>query len=598
MESVGTAMSGTGQTLASVFSNRVRENPGATAYMAFDAATGWTTVTWVAMAELAARIQAALAAEGLVSGDRIGIMARNGPLWVAFDVAAQGLGLITVPLFPEDRSDNIAWICADAGIKLLLVPGKLQLRRLLAVQDGLPTVGRIVCIETEVGEGVDHRVRALDGWLPRNGGEYLVREVDPDRPATISYTSGTTGRPKGVVLTHRAIVANALGAAACADFGPRDLFLSFLPLSHMLERTAGLYLPMLAGAQVAYARSINQLADDLVTLQPTALISVPRIYERVHGRLRDKLEAGSSLGRALFEWTVSVGWSRFEYHQGRAGWRPSMLAWPLLDRLVARKVRARLGGRLRYAVCGGAALAPEIARVFIGLGVPVYHGYGLTEASPVVSANRPECNLPASVGPPLPGVEVRIGEGGEVLVRGESVMLGYWNNESATREAIDGEGFLHTGDLGRIDEAGYLHLVGRIKEIIVLSNGEKVPPVDIEAAIGFDPLFEQVMVVGEGRASLAALVYPDQEHLAALAQEVGLEAEDAGTTDRRLEKAMLTRIAARLAAFPGYAKVRRVFITPEPWTVENGLLTPTMKIRRTRILDRFRDEVEMLYAHL
>lgn len=262
-------------------------------------------------------------------------------------------------------------------------------------------------------------------------------------------------------------------------------------------------------------------------------------------------------------------------------------------------MRARLGGRLRYAVCGGAALAPELARVFIGLGVPVYHGYGLTEAGPVVSVNRPGDNVPASVGLPLPGVEVRIAPDGEVQVRGPSVMRGYWNNDPATREAIDGEGFLHTGDLGHLDGEGRLHLSGRIKEIIVLSSGEKVPPCDIEMAVALDPLVEQVMVIGEGRPGLAALVVPEYEHWKAFVEGLGLDpARPESAADRRVEKALLARANARLAAFPGCAKLRRMLVVPQAWTIEDGLLTPTMKLRRARILDRHREAVKALYSRL
>ena len=588
------------QTLAGLFHARVTASPEATAYLGFDEQRGWMAVSWSAMVERAARFQAAFIAEGLVPGDRVGIMAKNGCDWVAFDVAAQGLGLVTVPFYTEDRGDNVAWICRDADVKLLLVAGRTQMRR-LAEGDGLPSVRRIVCLEGCTADGIldDPRISALVDWLPETAVGYRCDGDDPEALATIVYTSGTTGRPKGVMLTHRNILTNARACAACADFGPSDLFLSFLPLSHMLERTAGLYLPMLVGARVAFARSIIQLAEDLATLRPTVLISVPRIYERLHARIHDRLDKGTALARRLFSWTVAVGWRRFLHAQGRAGWSPLSLAWPILDVLVARKLRNRLGGRLRYAVCGGAALAPELAREFLGLGLPVYQGYGLTESGPVVSVNRPGNNVPASVGPPLPDVEVRIADDGEVLVRSLSVMRGYWNNEDATRAAIDGDGFLHTGDLGRLDADGRLYLYGRLKEIIVLSSGEKVPPCDIEMAIALDPLVEQIMVAGEGRPGLVALVVPERGHWAEFVRGLGQDpAQAVDAADRNVERALLTRLNERLAEFPGYARLRRALVVPGPWAIEDGLLTPTMKLKRGRILERYRAAVDALYSRL
>lgn len=587
------------RTLPALFAARVAETPDTVAYLHYDG-SGWASLSWREISRRAARFQAALRAEDLLPGARVGIMAKNGPDWVAFDVAAMGLGLVTVPFYTDDRAENIAWISADAEVKLIVVEGRSHFRRLTAVEGGLPTVQRIACLAGCFGCSVarDHDPRAVAGgdWIPEEGVVFDPGDTAPDALATLVYTSGTTGRPKGVMLTHENILANARACARCAPIGPEDGFLSFLPLSHMLERTAGLYLPMLTGSRVAFARSATQLAGDLVSARPTALISVPRIYERVHARLVQQLETQPALKRFLFERTIAVGWRRFEHEQGRAGWHPGLLAWPLLDHLVARKVRERLGGRLKFAICGGAALAPEIARVFIGLGIPVYHGYGLTEASPVVSVNRPGDNLPASVGMPLPDVEVRLSPEGEVLVRGPSVMRGYWRNDEATAAALDADGWLHTGDLGRLDEAGHLTITGRIKEIIVLSNGEKVPPADIEMAVALDPCIEQVMVAGEGRPALVALLVLSDYGRGYLAAELGMDlSDDALLADRRVEKALLARIRERLSGFPGHARIRRALVLATPWSIGEGLLTPTLKLRREAILSRHAEDVDALY---
>jgi long-chain acyl-CoA synthetase len=390
---------------------------------------------------------------------------------------------------------------------------------------------------------------------------------------------------------------NAFYASQCADFGPHAVFLSFLPLSHTLERTGGYYLPMLLGAEVAYARGIAQLAQDLQTIHPTVLISVPRIYERVYGRIQDGLAKKSPLAGRLFSLAVRVGWRRFERGQGRANWHPELLLWPLLDRLVARTVTEKLDGRLKLAISGGAALSPAIARVFIGLGVPIYQGYGLTETSPVVCVNRPDSNVPAGIGPPLPGVEVKIGDNDELLTRSRCVMRGYWRDEEATRAMIDSEGWLHSGDKARRDANGHYAIVGRIKDIIVLNNGEKVSPTDMESAILLDPLFEQVMVVGEGRPYLAALTVLNEEHWQAFAASLEVDpGHAAALRDPKVVKALTRRVADHLKHFPGYAQVRRLHPELKPWTLDDGLLTPTLKVKRNQVLDRNRAAVEAMYA--
>jgi long-chain acyl-CoA synthetase len=586
-------------TLAGLFRERVRRSPDAVAYRQYDLAKqAWVGSTWREVATEVARWQQALLKEGLQPGDRVAIMLRNCREWVVCDQACAGLGLVSVPLYTDDRPDNVAYILREAGVKLLVVEGRLQWRRLLELRERLDGLQRIVSVHTIDADDKpdDDRLDALSDWLFGLQGELQVREAAPDELATIVYTSGTMGRPKGVMLSHRNLLFNAHAASLCADFREDDLFLSFLPLSHTLERTGGYYLPMLVGAQVAYARSVQVLAEDLCQQRPTVLISVPRIYERVYGRIQAGLKEKSPLARRLFALTVAVGWRRFERGQGRARWSPALLLWPLLHRLVAAKVLARLGGRLRYAVCGGAPLPPPIARFFIGLGLPVFHGYGMTESSPVVSVNRPDDNIPASIGTPLPGVEVRIGEQDELLTRSPAVMLGYWNNEEATSAAIDAEGWLHSGDKARMDEAGHLYITGRIKEIIVLGNGEKVPPADMEMAIALDPLFDQVMVLGEGRSCLAALLVLNPEEWNVLAEELEVDPRSEEVLNSRfVEKALRARVSRQLKEFPGYAQVRRLTPTLEPWTVEDGLMTPTLKMKRERILKQFAPRIEALY---
>jgi long-chain acyl-CoA synthetase len=443
----------------------------------------------------------------------------------------------------------------------------------------------------------DTRLRSLGEWLPDQGGATRHVSRDKNALATIVYTSGTTGRPKGVMLSHHNILSNA--AALSSDVlttGPDDVLLSFLPLSHTFERTCGYYLTIMSGATTTYSRGIPQLAEDLQAVRPTVLVSVPRIYERVYGRIRDALEAGSPLKKKLFMLAVEVGWARFEHAQGRGPWKPSFLLWPVLHALVAKKILARLGGRMRAATCGGAALPPEISRVFTGLGLTVLQGYGLTETSPVACANRPDDNLPASVGRPLPGVQVRVGENNALMIKGPNVMLGYWNNPEATRAMIGADGWLNSGDTARIDGQGHVFITGRLKEIIVLSNGEKVPPVDIESAIARDPLFEQVMLLGEGKPYLSVMTVLNGDQWKKLCAERGLNAAPATISSKQVEEILLSRITTQMKEFPGYAQVRRVSATLDPWTVENGLLTPTMKLKRAKVMEKFNAEIDSMYA--
>jgi long-chain acyl-CoA synthetase len=397
------------------------------------------------------------------------------------------------------------------------------------------------------------------------------------------------------MLSHYNILSVAHASVVVLDCYQEDLFLSFLPLSHTLERTAGYYLPIMAGSTVAYARSIAQLAEDLQTVKPTVLIAVPRVFERVHSRISEQMRQKSVVARWLFERAAAVGWVRFQRQQGRKMWRPSLLFWPLLNKLVAGKIIARLGGRLRIAVSGGAALSEEISKVFIGLGVPLLQGYGLTETSPVISVNPLSDNEPASVGVPLRGITVRVGEEDELLVKSPGVMLGYWNNHAATAKMIDSDGWLHTGDQARI-ENNHIFITGRLKDILVLSNGEKVPPSDMELAIALDPLVEQVLVIGEGQPYLCALVVLNGDLWPGFAQDCGLDPFDPGSiSNPKVQSEVVSRIKDALKDFPGYAKVRRVVLLMEPWTVENGMLTPTLKVKRAKVTEKYAREIAALY---
>lgn len=584
-------------TIDGLFRERVRRTPTLTAYRYFDeASAAWHEYTWSAISDQVLRCAAALAREGLQPGDRIAIWLRNCPEWVMFDIAALMRKLVVVPLYTQDRPENVSYVVNDADCKLMVFEGEAQWQLLAEVHGQLGGVKRLVSVKRLTGGVTEPRLTSLSDWFPAAGEPIAPASPDPNALATIVYTSGTTGPPKGVMLSHRNILTNAHAClTGVMTTTHDDLFLSFLPLSHTFERTCGYYLTMMAGSTTAYARSIPQLGEDLQNLKPTVLVSVPRIYERVWGAIRARLEEGPAFRKALFLKAVEVGHARFEHAQGRGSWKPSFLLWPLLNKLVASKVLARLGGRLKVALSGGAALPPEISRVFIGLGLPVLQGYGMTECSPVVCANRPHDNLPASVGKRIPGVEVKIGEQDALLVKGPNVMLGYWGKEGATREMIGPDGWLNTGDTARIDTEGHVFITGRLKDIIVMSTGEKIAAADVENAIIRDALFEQVMVLGEARPFLSVLAVINGDEWKKACVSSGVP-EDIALNADPAQGLVLRRIAAQMKALPGYASVRRAAVTLEPWTIDNGLLTPTMKLKRRKVMEKFNAEIDRMYA--
>ncbi|MEA3301823.1 MAG: long-chain fatty acid--CoA ligase [Pseudomonadota bacterium] len=586
-------------SLAGLFSKRAALSADETAFVQYDAATGkWIDYSWSQTMADAARWQRAMQQSGLQKGDRVAVMLRNCREWVLFDQAALGLGLVTVPIYTNDRAGNIAWLLKDAGVRLLLIEGEEEWRELKSIEEELAQLDAVITLQPIAAQQSPVRVMHVDEWLQDAPAEFLVEEMPDDTLATIIYTSGTTGHPKGVMLSHRNILFNVNSGLESIEITTTDRFLSFLPLSHAFERSIGYYLPIAAGSSIVYARSIPHLAEDLQQQKPTVMIAVPRIFERIYSKLSAKLALEPALKQKLFRLAVDSGWARFQQQQGvRPAGVKAQLLQPLLDRLVGAKVRGRFGGRLRFAVCGGAALSPQISRLFIGLGIPVIQGYGLTEHSPTLSVNRVEDNIPASIGRVMPGMEVVIGEEDEIVARSPSVMLGYWNNEQASAEVIDQDGWLHTGDKGRFDDKGHLYITGRLKEILVLSNGEKVPPADIELAIATRAVINEVLLIGDARPYLSALIVPEMDELGKLAKTLGITITGSALLqDSQMINHLLTIVNHSLADFPGYARVQRIALIEDEWSVENGMLTPTLKLKRGVILEQHKEEIDALYA--
>lgn len=589
-------------TLPQLLVNGVERYGEREALRQFDKETkSWHSLSY---AQLMARVmewRRAYAAMNLERGTRIGILMPNSIDHACADQAALANGLVPVPLHAIDTPGASAFILSDSRAKVLVTNKLTRWKQIKAAGGDLQDLTAVIITEDEVDDETG-MVRGLSEWLA--AGTHVVELPEgpkEDDLAGIVYTSGTTGRPKGVMLTHGSIVSNVKATLECVFPQVGDIFLSFLPLSHTFERTAGYYLALATGCTIAYNRSVLLLADDLKTIRPTVIISVPRVYERIFARVQDKLKKSRPEARYLFDWAVEIGWRDFcrrnhlpVEHTGRA-WLDGLMR-PLV-RKVSSTLLDQFGGRLRIAISGGAALSSKVARTFCGLGLPIIQGYGMTEASPIIAGNNRTLNQPNTVGKPFNNVEVRLGEGDEIQIKGPSITRGYWNRPDATADAFTEDGWFRTGDVGGFNELGLLSIKGRIKEIIVTSTGEKVPPADLEAAIETDPLFSQCYVIGENRPYLSLITVVNPDEWASFAKSCGVDPADLASLDNpSVRTAALKRAKTAAGEFPHYALPRAVVLTQEPWTIENGLITPTLKLKRGPLSKKFANVIAQLYA--
>lgn len=531
------------------------------------------------------RVAAWLESKGVKTGDRVAILGHNCPEWFIADFAILRLGAVTVPAYFTDPPEAVQHVLADSGATVVLVEEGEQLHKLDGVEIArLPFHGETESIEAIARDAA---------W------DHVLQATCPTREqlATLIYTSGTTGFPKGVMLTHGNILADVEAGLGAVPVFPDDRFLSFLPASHAFERSIGHFLPTASGAEIAYAESVTTLLRDMPEVQPTIMISVPRLYEKIYAGVQAKLAEAPALKRTLFAAAQQLGAKRFALQQqGKAlPWLQQSL-WRLLDRLVNAKLRDKMGGRIRAFISGGAALHPDIARFLLAADILVLPGYGLTEASPVLTVNREGAVKPATVGPALPGVELRVDDDGELLARGAMVMQGYWQRPEESAAMVDADGWLHTGDLVEIDAEGYVTIVDRKKEMMVLSNGENVAPAVIEQHLNQDPCFQQAMVIADGRPYVAALVVPDEAAMAAAWQrEQRRPLPQDWRHDAAVNRWALARMRQDEHDLASFMQVKRMAWVDRPWTQDDGLLTPTLKLKRRKILDSHADLVAALY---
>ena len=558
--------------------------------------------SWRTVSDEVCRMAAGLADLGVAAGDRVVIVSENRPEWVVADLAVMAIGALSVPAYITNTTEDMRHIIENSGASAVVVSTDALLRTLLPAADAVAECAHVILLDgSQTGEAPGGtRIHPFSG-IGAPGAERTAlirseaRAIGRDALCCLIYTSGTGGRPKGVMLTHGSILANCDGAHdLLADIGiGKETFLSLLPLSHAYEHTAGLMFPITIGAQIYFAEGPDRVAQNLQEARPTVMMAVPRLYEVLYERIQRGVQQAGGMRAALFRRAVDIGRRRIE--DPRSLTVGDRLLDPLLERLVRRKVADRFGGRLKAFVSGGAALNRDVGLFFLSLGVRILQGYGQTEASPIVSCNRSGGIRIETVGPPLKGVEVRIADDGEILVRGALLMQGYWDDRESTDAAIV-DGWLHTGDIGEIDAGGALRITDRKKDIIVNSGGDTLSPARVEGFLTLDPDIAQAMVSGDRRPWLAAVVVPSEECIRDWSGRLDLPDLAALAGDDRFQAALADRVNAINATLSPIERVRRIIVAHEPFTTDNGMMTPTLKVRRHRILDVYGEALDGLYG--
>jgi len=598
------------QSLIDMLSLTVNQYPDKAALM-WKRDGSYRSMTYRQLWDRIYRFASGLSQLGIGRDSKVAILSENNPMWAITDFAVASLGAVSVPIYPTLPAEQVHFILANADVEVAVVENDEQLRKIA----GGNTDVRCGIIMNPPTDWV-----STDKWrtfseVEEDGGRALLKDweegwlkIERDDLATIIHTSGTTGPPKGVMLTHGNFLSNMEGVHFWViELYPSDVALSYLPLSHVFERMAGHYMPLSSGCTIAYAESIDKIPENLLEVRPTIMTSVPRLFEKVYAKVLEEVESGSSIKKKIFNWAIDVGRKRYELYLKTPinelllhDPMPKNLKrkWTLADKLVFQKVKTQLGGRLRGMVSGGGTLNPEIASFFWALDIPILEGYGLTETSPVVTTNPMIRAKVGTIGRPLPNLQVKIAEDGEILVKGPNVMKGYYKNQEATdKDLVDG--WFHTGDIGEFDKEGYLRIIDRKKHLLVLSTGKNVAPAPIENAINESRFIENSVLVGDKRKFVSVLIKPDYENLIPWAEKRGIPTDSRKELLHHSEVVNLLHgeVARFTRHFANFEQPKKVVIIEDDWTVESGELTPKLSIRMNAIQEKYGALIDALYAN-
>ena len=589
------------ETVSGMVRDRVRKY-GDRTMMKVKRGGSWKEISWNEFYDASRCLGLALISLGVEPGDRVAIFSPNSPEWQMADIASVSIGAADVPLYSTITGKQAQYIIDDSGSKVVFVGTKSHLDRVLEVRDELPQLKKIITIDNSTSDHPD--VMTWDeaiamGKASENADEFEKRceAVEPSELCSIVYTSGTTGNPKGVMLLHSNFMSNVATASELVHLSDTDICLSFLPLSHSLERMSGYYTSVYNGVTICHAQSIDTIIDDIGEIKPHYMVSVPRLYEKFHAGVLANIATESPMKQKIFNWAVVVGKQASEYKVNHKP-VPGMLNFKLkiADKLVFSKIKEKMGGRLRFFFSGGAPLAKEIMVFFYAMGILILEGYGLTETSPVITFNREEAMKFGSVGQAIPDVEVKIAADGEILARGPNVMKGYWNRPEETAEVMEG-GWFHTGDIGHVDEDGFLFITDRKKDLIVTAGGKNIAPQNIENQLKLNKYIEQVCVLGDRRKYLSALVVPDFASIEDWAKEHGIKfnSREELVADPKVNEMYRKEIDSMLVDFDKHENLTKFTLLPEELTEESGMLPPTLKVKRKVVGKAYEKEIDSMY---